>query len=190
MAIIDVHYHFHPFVDEWTAPERVKDGLRKRMRSVGIEPEAQLEFLLEKMDEHGVEKTGLMNPTGDKSHSNGVPNGPFAKLMNRHSDRFFGWAGLHILPKPDLGEAKRAIEEYGFTGFKFIPNVAVLLPPRFRVDGRGLRILREGGRSHHLAHGPRGRHSDLAGYFQRYQVSQRSCLSLQGAESDGTYSEF
>lgn len=135
MAIIDVHYHFHPFVDEWAAPERAKDGMRKRMRSVGIEPEAQLEFLLQKMDENGVEKTGLMNPTGDKSHSMGVPNGPFAKLMNRHSDRFFGWAGLQILPKPDLDEAKRAIEEHGFTGFKFIPTSQYFYPHDFELMG-------------------------------------------------------
>lgn len=131
--IIDAHYHIYPFNDDWKLPPAAEAEQRARLKSVRIDPERQIESVLEQMDACGVDKLGVINSWHDQSISLACPNDAFSRAVAPYRDRLFSWTGIRIRPEPDIAQLRRAIEDEGFTGLKFIPTTQWFAPDDFAL---------------------------------------------------------
>lgn len=124
-----VDMRLRPPLPTWTRKSQFNRGTEFYARHGVSKPksaEAQsIELLLEEMDEAGVEY-GVIMGRQSAEPSGSIPNDEIAECLQKHSERFLGWAGIDLAQSMDwcLGEIRRCAALPGFRGISIEPTVS------------------------------------------------------------------
>jgi uncharacterized protein len=126
--IIDMR--LRPPLETWVTKSQFRKGNVFYPTRIGFPrprsaEDRSIEFLLQEMDEAGIELGVIMGRQSNEPQGS-IPNDEISACVDRYPHRFVAWAGLDLSQSTDwwLGEIRRCLALPGFKGVSIEPSIA------------------------------------------------------------------